>query len=335
MKKLRVGVIGLGIGRGHAKAFQTHLFAEVVAIADKDEARLKKVGEELDISSRYTSGEEMLKKESLDIVSVATPNKFHKPLTVAGLRAGAHVFCEKPMAMHAQEAREMIEASKKAKRRIMIDFSYRFNPESLALKREVDRGTIGEVYFARTSWLRRRGMPGFGGWFGQKALAGGVWLMGYPKPKWVMGSTYDFLGQIRAKEEGKPFDVEDLAVGLVTFENGATLEIEAGWAAHIRERELMETRILGTKGGLIQRNVNEGYEFEAELFFERDGCQYDLKPHAPIAGGSSAMHHFVDCLVEGKPHTATGEEGLIVMQLLDAIYESAEKGAPVEITSSS
>ncbi|MCK5527795.1 MAG: Gfo/Idh/MocA family oxidoreductase [Candidatus Latescibacteria bacterium] len=349
MRKLRVGVIGLGIGRGHAKAFQTHPLAEVVALADQDEARLKKVGEELDIRTRYTSGEEMLKKESLDIVAVATPNKFHKPLTVAALRAGAHVFCEKPMAMQAQEAREMIEASKKAKRRIMIDFSYRFNPESLALKQEVDRGTIGEVYFARTSWLRRRGMPGFGGWFGQKSLAGGgplidlgvhridlaLWLMGYPQPKWVMGSTYDFLGQIRAKEEGKPFDVEDLAVGLVKFENGATLEIEAGWAAHIKERELMETRLLGTKGGLIQRNINEGYEFEAELFFERDGCQYDLKPHAPIAGGSSAMHHFVDCLVEDKPHTATGEEGLIVMQLLDAIYESAEKGAPVQIASSS
>jgi len=247
--------------------------------------------------------------------------------------------------MNAQEARKMIEAARKADRRIMIDFSYRFTPACQALKQEVDRGTIGDVYFARTTWLRRRGMPGFGGWFGRKALAGGgplidlgvhridlaLWFMGYPNPKWVMGSTYDFLGQARAKKEGKPFDVEDLAVALVKFENGATLEIEAAWAAHIKERELMETRVLGTKGGLIQRNLNEGYEFEAELFFERDGCPYDMRPHLHKPEISSAMHHFVDCIVEGEPHTATGEEGLIVMQLLDAIYESAEKGAPVEI----
>jgi len=93
----------------------------------------------------------------------------------------------------------------------------------------------------------------------------------------------------------------------------------------------METRILGTKGGLVQRNRNEGYDFEAELYLERNGCQYDLTPHPPIPGVTSAMAHFVDCIVNNKPHIATGEEGLIVMQLLDAMYESAKKGEPVRI----
>ena len=93
----------------------------------------------------------------------------------------------------------------------------------------------------------------------------------------------------------------------------------------------METRILGTAGGLVQRNLNEGYDFEAEIFLERNGCQYDLNPHLPIPGVASPMHHFVDCILSNKPHIATGEEGLVVMQLLDAIYESAEKGEPVRI----
>ncbi len=345
MGKLRVGVIGLGVGREHIKQFQLHPDAEVVAIADLNKDRLKAVGEEFNISARYTDATKMLEKESLDIVTVATPNKFHKPLTVAALDAGCHVLCEKPMAMNAQEACAMIKASHKAKRRIMINFSYRFTPQSWALKKEVDSGIVGEVYFARTVWLRRRGMPGFGGWFGQKALAGGgplidlgvhridlaLWLMGYPKPKWVMGSTYNHLATAIAKREGKHFDVEDFAAALVKFENGATLEIEASWAGNIKERELMETRILGTSGGLVQRNLNEGYEFEAELFIERNGCQYDFKLHPPLPDVSSPMYHFVDCIIKDKPHIATGEEGLIVMQLLDAIYESAAKDEPIRV----
>ena len=102
---------------------------------------------------------------------------------------------------------------------------------------------------ARTVWHRRRGLPGFGGWFGQKALSGGgplidlgvhrldlaLWLMGYPQPVWVLGSIYNPIGSALAAKQGKAFDVEDLAVGLVKFANGATLEIEASWAANIKE----------------------------------------------------------------------------------------------------
>lgn len=345
MKKLRVAVIGLGMGRHHVQEFQNHPNSRVVAIADPDVTRLEEVGKKHKIRKRYTKAEEMLKKEAFDIVCVATPNKFHAPLTIAALEAGCHVLCEKPMAVNADEARKMLEAARKANRRLMINFSFRFTPQSWALKREVDSGALGKIYFARTIWLRRRGMPGFGGWFGQKALAGGgplidlgvhrldlaLWLMGYPKPKWVMGSTYDYLAKARAKKERKVFDVEDFAIGLVRFSNGATLEIEASWAGNIKERELMETRILGTKGGLVQRNRNEGYDFEVELYLERNGCQYDLTPHPPIPDVTSPMAHFVDCIVNNKPHIATGEEGLIVMQLLDAIYESAKKGEPVSL----
>lgn len=345
MKTLRAGVIGLGMGRYHVQMFQSHPNSDVVAVADLNEALLEEIGEKLNIPNRYSSAEKMLKEQALDIVGVATPNKFHKPLTIAALEAGCHVLCEKPMAMNALEAREMLEAARKAKRRLMINFSFRFTPQSLALKQKVDSGVLGDIYFAHTIWLRRRGIPGFGGWFGQKALAGGgplidlgvhridlvLWLMGYPKPKWVVGSTYDHIASAQAKKEGKPFDVEDFAAAFVKFENSATLQIETSWAANIKERELMETRVLGTKGGLVQRNLNEGYDFETELCLEQNGRLTDIKPDPPVSTVPSAMHHFVDCIVNDKPHIATAEEGLIVMQLLDAIYESAEKGEPVRI----
>jgi predicted dehydrogenase len=346
MDKLRVGVIGLGMGRGHVIGYQTHPSAEVVAIADLDESRLTRVGEELKIKTRYASGEEMLEKEKLDVVSVATPNKFHKPLTIAALEAGCHVLCEKPMAMNAAEAREMLDAARKAGRRLMINFSFRFNDVARALREQVDAGALGQVYFARTVWLRRRGLPGFGGWFGQKALAGGgplidlgvhridlaLWLMGYPKPVWVMGSTYNFIGAELARRQNKKFDVEDFAVGLVKFDDGATLEAEASWAGNIGERELMETRLLGTKGGLLYKNVGEGYEFEAHLFTEEGSHHWDKTLHAMGGGGQGAMYHFIESIVSGKPHIATGEEGLTVMELLDALYSSAARGEPVKIS---
>lgn len=345
-KKLRCGVIGVGMGRGHIKGYQSHTGAEVVAIADVDANRLEAVGKEMDIARQYTDPAEMLAKENLDVVSVATPNKYHMPLTLAAIEAGCHVLCEKPMAMNAVEARKMADAATKAKRQLMINFSYRFTEQSWALKSQVDSGILGDIYFARTIWHRRRGLPGFGGWFGKKALAGGgplidlgvhrldlaLWLMGYPRPVWVMGGAYDPIASELARRQGKEFDVEDLAVAMVRFENGAMLEIEASWAANIAEREMMETRLLGTKGGLVQRNVAEGYSYEAEIHIEREGSQFDMKLHPPVPGCPSAYYHFIDSILTGTPHTATAEEGVTVMELLDAIYASAAEGKPIQIS---
>jgi predicted dehydrogenase len=345
MKKLRVGVIGLGMGQGHVKNYQLHPQAEVVAVADMNAALLKEVGDKFSVPGRYTDAQDMLDKENLDVVSVVTPNKFHKPLTLAAFKAGCHVLCEKPMAMNAREAREMLAASRKARKRLMINFSYRFTEQAWALKQEVDRGVLGEVYFGRTVWHRRRGMPKFGGWFGQKALAGGgplidlgvhrldlaLWLMGYPKPDWVMGSTYDHLAAPLARAQKKHYDVEDLASGFIRFQNGATLIVEASWASNTRENETMETTLCGTKAGLVQKNIGGKYEFEAEIYEERNGAQYDTKLHPPMPAAKPSMYHFIDCIANNTPHTATAEEGLIVMELLDAIYASAASGKPVKI----
>jgi predicted dehydrogenase len=342
---LRIGVIGLGMGRHHIAAYQTHPAAEVVAVADMDQARLTEIADKYGVARRYLTAEELLDKESLDIVSVATPNKFHMPIAVAAFQAGCHVLCEKPMAMNAGEARQMIAAAQAAGKRLMINFSYRFTDQSMALKAQVDAGVLGDIYFARTLWHRRRGLPKFGGWFGQKKLSGGgplidlgvhrldlaLWLMGYPKPVWVLGNTYNPIASALAQEQGVPYDVEDMAVGMIRFANGAMLEIEASWAANVKEREWMETRLFGTKGGLVQRNTDETYNFEAEIYLERNGAHFDMAMHQPSQPASSAMSHFVDSIVNDMPHIATGEEGLLVMEILDAIYQSAQDGRPVQI----
>lgn len=287
----------------------------------------------------------MLKSEALDVVAIATPNDLHKPLTIAALEAGCHVLCEKPMATNAREAQAMLDASERMGKRLMINFSYRFSKTAMALHDEVHTGILDDVYFARTVWLRRRGLPGFGGWFGTKKRSGGgplidlgvhrldlaLWLMDYPKPVWVMASTYNHLASAIARAEGKTFDVEDTAISLVKFENAATLEIEASWASHIRDREHMETRLLGTNGGLVQYNTDGGYTFDADIFSVRNGKEINTKPRLRGKHPESSIEHFVDCILSNKPHTCTAREGLTVMKLLDAIYKSAQKGAPVKI----
>ncbi|NBB95376.1 MAG: Gfo/Idh/MocA family oxidoreductase [Planctomycetes bacterium] len=344
-KKIRCGVIGLGMGTGHVKGYQSHPQAEVVAVADTNPDRLEQRAEEFGVEGRYTDAKTMLKDETLDVVSVVTPNTFHKPLTIAALKAGCHVLCDKPMAMNAREAQAMLDASKKARKRLMINFSYRFSPQSQALKTLVAEGELGDIYYGQTVWHRRRGIPGFGGWFGTKALSGGgplidlgvhrldlaLWLMGYPKPTYVMGGTYNPIATRFARAAKKTYDVEDLAVGMIRFANGAMLEIEASWAVNIRQRELQYTRLLGTDAGLKQYNINETYDYEAEVYLEKHGTQYDMKVHPPVPGCQSSYYHFIDSIVNDQPHIATGEEGVTVMKLLDAIYTSASTGKPVQI----
>jgi predicted dehydrogenase len=347
MTQLKVGVIGLGMGRHHVAGFQDHPNAQVVAVADINDKLLAEMGDKYAVPRRYLSALDMLETEDLDVVSIATPNKFHKELTIAAFQAGCHVLCEKPMAMSAAEGKEMLAAAQAANKRLMINFSYRFTEQSMALKAQVETGILGDIYFGRTVWHRRRGLPGLGGWFGQKALSGGgplidlgvhrldlaLWLMGYPKPTWVMGNTYNAIAEKIATAQGKLFDVEDLAAGFIKFANGASLVLEASWAANIAEREFMETRLYGTEGGLIQRNVEETYKFEAEIFVERAGAHFDMKLHAPLQPVKSAMYHFIDCIENNTPHIATGAEGLLVMEILDALYASSQSGNPIQIKS--
>ena len=290
----------------------------------------------------------MIGTEKPDVVSVATPNRYHKPVTIAALRAGCHVLCEKPMALNAAEAREMVAVASQADKRLMINYSWRFTDASWALKARVAEGALGEIYFGRTVWHRRRGIPASAkAPGGAKALQGGgpmvdlgvhrldlaLWFMGFPQAEWVMGATYNPIGKAMAEREGWVFDVEDMAAAFVRFRNGATLAVEAFWAANIAERELMETRILGTKGGLIQRNADEGYaRFDGEIYTERNGAQFDEKLHLPLhPPAPKSMHHFADCIADDRPHVATAEQGLAAMEILDAMYESAATGAPVRV----
>jgi predicted dehydrogenase len=338
------------MGRNHLRNYVSYPRSQAVAICDTDEARLDTYATECAIPRErcFTDYRKLLsaaKDLDLHAVSVALPNALHAPVSTAAAKAGLHVLCEKPLAMTAREGRRMISAAKQADTLLMVNLSYRFMPQSRALKKAVDGGALGDIYFGRTAWHRRRGLPGFGGWFGQKDLAGGgpiidlgvhridlaLWLMGNPRPTTVSASTYDVIGKRLAKEQDKRFDVEDLGCALVRFEDDATLIVEASWAGYTEKREDMVTQLLGDRGGLVHRNVGEGYDFEARLLTESDEALWNRKLQQTAAPCPTAYEHFVDCCLDGTECIAPPEDALNVQLILDGIYRSAERGKEVRI----
>ena len=345
MNQLKVGVVGLRMGQDHIDGYLTHPNVEIKAICDMIPDVLERVGNKYGIESRYTSYEEMIEKEQLDVVSIATPNRFHKDMTLLALDKGSHVLCEKPIGMNAEEAIAMQRKSEETGKRLMVNYSYRFIPQSVALKQRIDAGFLGDIYSASSHWLRNiSGFSQFGGWFGKKAMSGGgvlidigvhcldkvLWLMDFPEVESVTACTHDRICQKVAKATGQDFDVEDTVEAFIKFKNNASFTLRLSWAANILESNLIEFRLLGEKEGILEQNINQGYTFDAKTFYESNGVSYSLNINevSPKICPTS-MYYFVDAILNDKPHMANGTEAIQVMQLIDAIYESAETGKQI------
>ncbi len=358
---IRIGVIGAGgMSRYHVPGFRK-AGAEVAAVADVNLEAALRCAEGFGVKRAYGSAAEMIRKEKLDAVSVITPNKFHRPLVLAALKAGLHVFCEKPPALNAKEAAEMAAAAERAQRTLVFDFNNRARPEALAMKREIAAGRVGAVNSAQALWIRRTGIPGFGGWFTTKALSGGgpvidllhmidlaLHFMGYPDPAWALANTYsDFMGDPRFKGPwGIPdrangvCDVESAAHGLVTFANGATLFLRTSWA-EMNKREEVSVTFQGTKaGGMVRRlfgtdGLDETAEDVCELYLQdARGARRDreIKVRRDEAMGRiRAAENFVKALQGRESPLNTPDEAVKLMKIVDAVYLSAKRRAPVRI----
>jgi predicted dehydrogenase len=350
---MRVGIIGAGgiVQYAHLPGYQRLPGVEVVAISDTVAARVKEMATKHNIPHVFTDYREMLKLD-LDAVSVCLPNSHHAEAAIAALESGAHVLCEKPMAMNAAEGEKMVATAKRQGKILMMGFNNRFRADSTALKKLIDSGMFGDIYFARSGWIRRRGIPGWGSWFTQKKMAGGgalidigvhaldltLWLMGKPKAVTVMGATYAKFGGDPARGTGGwgekkvdgVFDVDDLAAAMIRFDNGATMMLEASWASHI-ERDQMFINIMGSDAGAQMTSTPP----QCKVFSEKLGVMQDTLITANEAPGVTAhfteVAEFVKCITEGRAPMSSGEDGVQVMKILDAIYKSAQTGASVTL----
>jgi len=345
-RTFRIAFIGAGgIALTHIKHLKAVDGVEVVAAADISEKSLNRARDQHSIPRLYADYRKMLAEEKdLDAVSVCTPNALHAENAIAALEAGRHVLVEKPMAMNAAECRRMVEAARKADRRLVVGFQYRFDARSAMLRRQIEAGEFGRILYVRCQALRRRGIPNWGV-FGRKDLQGGGplidigvhvlemahYMVGSPRPLAATGKTWTYIGNRPCDVacnwpnwDYKTYSVEDLAAGLVRLEGGAMLSIEASFAAHI-EKDVWNVQIMGEKGGAVWEPVQVfrdcgGYMVNQTPFFTGKVDPFEAK-----------MRHFVEVCRDGRPCIATGEHGLMVQQMIDAIYASSEAGREVPV----
>ena len=341
---VRVGVVGLSMGRYHVERYCLHPEAKVQAVCDTDLELARRTGADFGIPQVFSSFEEFLEKAEIDAVSIVVPNVYHKPMTLAALDRGWHVMCEKPMALNTAEALEMQARVKATGLKFMIHFNQRFRPEHLYFRKVIESGDLGRIYYASAGWRRMRNIPGLGGWFTQKAMSGGGplidlgvhmldltrWITGRPKVTTVSASISGFLGTKIGLEQGKLFDVEDFANALIRFDNGLTLHLEVSWALNFEAREKIFLELSGTEGGLS--SLNYDYK-DTHLYVFRDhgGVLTRTEPLKFPSSFENGQQHFVNCILHDRQPDASAEDGVEIMRILDAIYESAKLGHEVNV----
>ena len=352
MEKVKIALIGAGgIGNVHLESYQHVPQAEIYAICDINEERLNKTADKFGITRRYTDVDTMLAElPELDAADVCVWNNNHAPCAIKALNAGLHVLCEKPMAYNAQQAEEMKAAAEKNGKLLMIGFVLRFSDEGRIAKDFVDKDYLGEIYYSKAQYVRRHGNPG--GWFSDKSRSGGGpvidlgvhvidltrYLMGSPKPVSVFATVSHKLGNRphlkygvgwsseQAKEDqNEDCSVEDFGVALIRYDNGATTLLETSY--DLNGETMGKKQLFGTKGGMDLSNglkiYSEYNDFLADITVQTDG----YKDHQDMF--VAEMAHFVDCIANGTPCRATAEDGIAVMKILDAIYESGRTGHEV------
>jgi predicted dehydrogenase len=349
-RTLKVAVVGTGgISNSHIPGWAASEHAELVAGADINMASLHDWGRRHGVERLVADPSQLFGDPDIDIVDICTPNMYHTDLVVAALEAGKHVICEKPLAPKPDDIQRMIAARDRSGRLLMTAQHFRFMGTSQALKTEVDTGTLGDVYHARSWMLRRAGLSPRVGFTLKKHAGGGpcidigvhildltLWLMGNPKSAAVSGVSRreiaDRKGAFSIWSNERidcPFDVEDFAAAFVRFENGATLILEVSWFLHHDTLgEDMQMWLYGTEGGAHWPScklLNTNYD--TQQFYNRH-LQMTQDKHEAHA---QECIEFARAVAEGGPSPVPAEQSLQVMTILDGLYKSQQTGGEVRL----
>ena len=349
MKKWKVGLVGCGsiAGYAHFPSYERMKdIAEVVAVADIVPERAKEAAEKYGIPHWYASVEELLANEpEVEYIDICTWTAAHAPVAIAAAKAGKHILCEKPLAANLEQGLEMAQAVKEAGVQFMLAVCTRYGSEQMKFIEMRDAGVFGDIYYAKTAYMRRRGVPG--SWFTNKAIAGGGpvlyigvhaidrrwYLMGRPKPVSVSAETSYRIGRYSSeasftweaaeREDSEVFDVEDSASIFFRFEGGKSMFAEVSWTSNGPGHA--GTQLYGTKAGCTFEPLTVYGEDEA-------GKLTDTKIEVP--GNDyyeDEIRHFIDCLNTGKTPISPMEDALVIQKMLDGIYRSAEAHEEVRI----
>lgn len=360
-RTFKVGIIGTGwIAEAHAESYLNQPDVEVVALADLIPGKAEAFKEHYGFKSArcYPDHKSMLANEQLDAVSVCTYNMTHAECTIDALNAGVNVLLEKPMCVTTEEAVEIIRAEKKSGKLLSIGFQPRMDPNMQMIKKIVESGELGEIYYIQTGGGRRRGIPnstfieqktaGIGalGDIGCYSLDMVLNAIGYPKPLTVTGYTSSFFGtnekyqyadlKHSAKENAERFNVDDFAAAFIRLEGGIVLDFRISWAMHLDTPG--DTLILGKKAALRIPSTecwNGTVGGPMKLYTDVAGLQtvteIPIVPTGEPGLFDRKIRSFLDAIAEGAPAPVPSSQILYNQAIIDSICKSARLGREIEV----
>ncbi len=348
---MKVAVIGCGniANNAHIPAYLKNGQAEIKYFCDILPERAQEAVRKYGCGIAVTDYREILADAEVVAVSVCVPNKLHRQIACDFLRAGKHVLCEKPAAVNLEEALEMQKVQHQTGKILNIGVVNRFNDYVNAIKDLIDSGALGEIFHVHTSFRNHRSIPGLGGDFTTKAVAGGgvlidwgvhfldivMYCCGDPVPHTVSAAAFSKLGCDIAGYvyddmwAGPPqtdgtYDVEDSVTALIRTD-GPIISVHGAWAQNIGKNE-MYIDFCGDKGGI---RLQYGREFT--VYTVKDGKLYEYTPSVKANNHfENEINAFVDCVQTGKKLPSHIDNAIITARIMQAIYDSAE--ARMEVT---
>ena len=326
----------------HSKGYAAAGGWQVTAVADPIPQRRAALAEGWAKARQLADAEEIVRDPGVDAVSVCLPTHLHVATAAAALKAGKHVIVEPPPGLSASEAKRLATAASKADRVLAYGFQRRFGGAELAAAQAIEKGYVGDAYHARATWMRGRGVPVGTGWYTDRARAGGgaladlglhmldlAWhLLGRPTPTTAFAITHRRFAELAPADAAH--DVEDAAFALLKFDGGRSLELGVSWAINQAPGQNgTACRVYGTTGAV------EVYTPAGPVLYRAAGKSPDMKPTAlkqPKVVGHAAMLRQFREAVQGRARAAVdAEQGVVLMQMVEALYRSAETGRSVEV----
>ena len=352
--KLRIGIIGTGwIAESHIESYLRMKDVKVVAMADLIPGKAEKFATRYGVEgvTFYPDHKAMLDAEKLDAVSICTYNTQHAAPAIYALEKGVHVLLEKPLCVTTEEAVEVMRAEKKSGKILSIGFQPRLDENMQMIKKIVESGVLGKIYYIQTGGGRRRGIPnstfiekstgGIGamGDIGCYSLDCVLNAIGYPKPLTVTGYTSNFFGtstKYQSEKDAARFNVDDFAAAFVRLEGGIILDFRIAWAMHLDTPG--DSIIMGTEGSLRIPSTdcwNGTVGGEMTIYHDVAGAQTQTKIPIIESKGPGLfdrkIRSFLDAVKNGTPAPVPTSQIIYNQAIIDHIVKSAEVGHEVEV----
>ncbi len=332
MENTKIGVIGLGgvAQLVHLPNLITLPNVEVSAVAEINRNRLQAISDKFSIKQKFSNYKDLLEKSDVDAVIIATPTSTHKDIAIDCLQAGKDVLVEKPLARTYLEAKQIAEAAKKFKRKLMVGMNLRYRPDTMLLRSFINSNEIGDPFYIKCGWIRKQSSSEK--WFTKKEESGGgviidlgihlldmaLWLLGYPEISSVSSNNYYHYTK----------NVEDTSISCIKCKNSAVINLEVSWSLPV-EKDHFYFNVYGTKGSFSSNPFS--------LYKKVENDYINLTPTLTESPSKlfkksylNELKSFIGAIKGLNPIFSPGEEAVHRMKVIEAMYESAKKNHEIK-----